>query len=99
MSEFIPIQISERALREVKDIFLNKNIPIGYGLRVGVKGAGCSGVSYLIGFDLKKENDEEYLIDNTPVYIEKKHVMYIIGLKVDFVDEADQRGFVFVNEA
>jgi iron-sulfur cluster assembly protein len=85
-------------MAEIKNIILNKNIPTNYGLRIGIKGAGCSGVSYLIGFDLKKEGDEEYLIEDTPVYIEKKHLMYLIGLKVDFVNDAEERGFIFVND-
>lgn len=82
---------------EIKNIIQNKNIPANYGLRIGVKGAGCSGVSYLIGFDLKKENDEEYAIEGTPVYIEKKHLMYVVGLKIDFVEESDERGFIFLD--
>ncbi|HYG37187.1 MAG TPA: iron-sulfur cluster assembly accessory protein [Cytophagales bacterium] len=98
MNTFAPILISENALIEIKKIISLKNIPVNYGLRVGVKGAGCAGVSYLIGFDNKKETDEEYLIDGISVFIEKKHFMYVIGLKVDFVNEAEQRGFVFVNE-
>lgn len=98
MNTFVPISISENALVEIKKIISLKNIPVDYGLRVGVKGAGCAGVSYLIGFDNKKETDEEYLIEGISVFIEKKHFMYVIGLKVDFVNEAEQRGFVFVNE-
>jgi iron-sulfur cluster assembly protein len=98
LSNFVPVEISNSAMAEIKNIILNKNIPTNYGLRIGIKGAGCSGVSYLIGFDLKKEGDEEYLIEDTPVYIEKKHLMYLIGLKVDFVNDAEERGFIFVND-
>jgi iron-sulfur cluster assembly protein len=94
---FNPIDISPKALDEINNIFHNKNIPSQYGLRIGVKGAGCSGVSYLIGFDLKKDGDEEYLINNIPVFIEKKHLMYVIGLRVDFIDEVDERGFIFLD--
>lgn len=89
-----PVQISEKAALEIKKIMASKNIPDGYGLRVGVKGGGC-GVSLLIGFDKKKESDMDYLIDNIPVYIDKKHTMYVIGKEVDFYEGADARGFVF----
>jgi iron-sulfur cluster assembly protein len=95
---FVPVEITNSAMAEIKNIILNKNIPTDYGLRVGVKGAGCAGVSYLIGFDQKTAGDEEYLIEGTTVYIEKKHLMYLIGLKVDFVNEANERGFIFVND-
>src|SRR5690606_25647441 len=48
-----PIKLSDRAAAEVKRIVANKQIPQDYGLRVGVKGGGCSGMSYVLGFDRK----------------------------------------------
>ena len=52
-----PIELTPKAVAEVKHIMDNKNIPEGYGLRVGVKGGGCGGVSYVLGFDKPKDND------------------------------------------
>jgi iron-sulfur cluster assembly protein len=52
-----PISLTESAVKEIKNIISEKNIPAEYGLRVGVKGGGCSGLSYILGFDLQKEND------------------------------------------
>lgn len=49
-----PINITPKALEEIKTIISTKNIPLEYALRVGVKGGGCGGVSYALGFDLKK---------------------------------------------
>ena len=92
-----PVTISPRAIEEVRKIMQTKNIPNGYGLRIGVRGGGCSGVSLMIGFDKKKESDLSYFVENIPVYIDKKHTMYIIGKQVDFYEGADARGFMFVD--
>jgi iron-sulfur cluster assembly protein len=92
-----PVTISPRAIEEVRKIMQTKNIPDGYGLRIGVRGGGCSGVSLMIGFDKKKESDLSYFVENIPVYVDKKHTMYIIGKQVDFYDGADARGFMFVD--
>jgi iron-sulfur cluster assembly protein len=89
-----PVTISSRAVMEIKKIMETKNIPQGYGLRVGVKGGGC-GVSLIIGFDKKKESDMAYQVAEIPVYIDKKHTLYLIGKEVDFHDGEDARGFVF----
>ncbi len=92
-----PVSISPKAAAEIRHIMAKKNVPEGYGLRIGIKGAGCAGISYLLGFDKKKEDDIEYLHDDITVYIEKRHTMYLIGLEVDFYEGADARGFTFVN--
>ncbi|MEM8966060.1 MAG: iron-sulfur cluster assembly accessory protein [Bacteroidota bacterium] len=92
----MPVSLSKRALEEVKDTLTHKNIPPGYGLRVGIKGAGCAGVSYVLGFDLKSEKDVEYDLDGVPVYVAKKDVMYLLGVQVDFYEGNDARGFTFV---
>jgi iron-sulfur cluster assembly protein len=91
-----PVTISSRAASEIKKIMETKNIPHDYGLRVGVKGGGC-GVSLIIGFDRKKETDMTYSISDIPVYVDKKHTMYLIGKEVDFYEGADARGFVFTD--
>ncbi len=92
-----PIGISTRAAEEVKKIMQTKNIPEGYGLRLGIKGGGCGGVSLIIGFDKQKPTDLAYEVDGIQVYVEKKHTMYVIGKEVDFYDGADTRGFMFVD--
>lgn len=93
----IPIQFTQKAKMEIKNIMANKNIPEGYALRVGVKGGGCGGMSYLLGFDLPKEEDQQFEFEGIPVLIEKKHYMFLIGMQVDFYEGADSRGFTFIN--
>lgn len=92
-----PVTISTRAAEEIRKIMLSKNIPAEYGLRVGIKGGGCSGVSLIIGFDKKKETDMCYTIADITVYIDKKHTMYIIGKEVDFIETDKARGFMFID--
>jgi len=94
-----PVTITPKAVQEIKKIMTTKNIPMGYGLRIGMQGGGgCgAGMSYQLGFDKKKDDDIEYLVNEIAVYIEKKHTMYLIGLQVDFYDESDARGFTFIN--
>ncbi|MFT6866799.1 MAG: iron-sulfur cluster assembly protein [Cyclobacteriaceae bacterium] len=89
-----PVTITPKALLEIKNILNNKNIPADYGLRVGVKGGGC-GVTFVLGFDKKKENDLEYEVDGISVYVQKRETMFLIGKEVDFYDGADAKGFVF----
>jgi iron-sulfur cluster assembly protein len=93
----LPIVITDRAREEVVNILTNKNIPKGYGLRIGVRGGGCSGVSYVIGFDKVKKSDDVFSTGSFEVLIEKKHLMHLLGLKVDFVDSDIERGFLFTN--
>lgn len=73
----------------------NKNIPEGYGLRIGVRGAGCAGVRQFLGFDKVKDKDDIFNLDDIEVYIDKKDAMYLVGLMLDFQDDHDARGFVF----
>ena len=91
----IPISITESALREIRHLLAHKNIPVGYGLRVGARGSGCAGTSYVLGFDEKQENDAEYSIAGITVYVQKKEILFLIGTEVDFYEGADARGFTF----
>jgi len=95
----LPVLLTDRAREEAHLIFTNKNIPKGYGLRIGVKGGGCAGITYVIGFDLPKQNDEIFETGSFQVLIEKKHFMHLLGLKVDFIDTAKERGFLFTHPA
>jgi len=92
-----PISLTPKAIAEVKIIMKDKNVPADYGLRIGVQGGGCSGMSYLLGFDKKKETDETYELDGVELIMDKKHGMYVMGMEVDFQDGLNARGFTFNN--
>ena len=96
----IPVSLTPKAAEEVKHIMKNKSIPESYGLRIGIKGSGgCSGFNYLLGFDTKKETDITFEVDGIPVYVEKKHTMYLLDLEVDFYEGSDARGFTFAKKS
>ncbi|WP_209330965.1 HesB/IscA family protein [Lunatimonas salinarum] len=92
-----PISISDKALDEIKNIMAHKNIPSEYTLRVGVKGGGCGGVSYMLGFDKPKSDDQVFEWEGLKILIEKKHVMFLMGMHIDFFESSEARGFTFVN--
>jgi len=91
-----PFSLTEAAVAEIKKILSEKNIPVEYGVRVGIKGGGgCGGVTYVLGFDKEKEGDDTYEIEGVNVFMEKKHAMFLAGKNIDFEDGAVARGFVF----
>jgi len=93
-----PIGLTARAAEEVLKIMQTKNIPSDYGLRVGIRGGGCGGVSLIIGFDKQKSTDLAYQDEGIDILIDKKHTMYLIGKQVDFYEGADAKGFMFVDQ-
>src|SRR5690606_24922244 len=93
-----PVSISTRAAIEIRAIMQNKGIPSDYGVRIGIRGGGCGGATPMLGFDRKHTHDVMYIIQDIPVYIDKRHTLYLIGKEVDFYDGADARGFVFVDK-
>jgi len=94
----MPVSFTDRAVAEVKNIISSKKIPVDYGLRVGVRGAGCAGVSFLLGFDRKKDQDDEFELEGIRIYIEKKSTLYLAGQQVDFYNGDEARGFIFTAE-
>ena len=92
-----PVRLTDRAAAEVARIQANKQIPADYGLRVGVKGGGCSGMSYVLGFDKRREHDLVFEEKGVAVYMDRRHGLYLLGTTVDYHDGLDARGFVFEN--
>ena len=89
-----PVKITDEALVEIKNILKNKGIPENYGLRVGVRGAGC-GVAFKLGFDQQKETDDVFEVDGVMVLIQKSEMMFLVGKQIEFYDSSDGRGFFF----
>ena len=93
----IPISLSDRAAQEIRKIITTKDIPEGFGLRVGVRGGGCSGMSYILGFDKEREFDIHFELDGIRVYVDKRHGLYLMGTTIDYHDGLNARGFTFSN--
>jgi iron-sulfur cluster assembly protein len=92
-----PIQISDSALKQLHRIKEEQNVPEGHGLRVGVKGGGCSGFSYILGFDVPKENDDVFQLGGITIFMQKAHAMYLMGMEIGWLDGLNNRGFTFSN--
>jgi iron-sulfur cluster assembly protein len=89
-----PITLTLGAITQLKRIHYEQNLNADHGLRIGVKGGGCSGFSYVLGFDVQKEKDEIYEIEGFKVFMEKAHAIYLIGMEVDWVDGLNNRGVI-----
>lgn len=92
-----PVTLTEDAVEQLNLIRQQENIPAEYCLRLGVKGGGCSGFSYVLGFDQKQDNDDSFEIGGLQVVMNKAHAIYLLGMEVDFHNGLDNRGFTFDN--
>jgi len=92
-----PISITSTALAQLERIRQEQNIPADYALRVGVKGGGCSGFTYILGFDEVKPDDQRFTLGDLPVLMNKAHGLYLLGMEIDWVEGLNNRGFSFNN--
>ena len=92
-----PITLTDTAITALRRIMKEQNIAEDHGLRIGVKGGGCSGFSYLLGFDKQKDKDDVFMIDDIKIFMEKSHGIYLIGMEIDWVEGLNNRGFSFNN--
>jgi len=94
------VLLSEAAANEIKKIIQEQNLPADQTrLRVGVKGGGCSGFSYLLDLteEPKSDSDEEMDSHGVKILVDNKSYLYLNGVEIDFKDEVMGRGFVFKN--
>lgn len=92
------IAVTERAVKEIRRIIDEQNLPEGTALRVGVKGGGCSGFSYTLGFDDQvSEVDQVNEVEGIRVVCDPKSFLYLSGTEVDFEESLMGRGFRFGN--
>lgn len=92
------INVSERAVAEIKRVIAEQKIPEGAGLRIGVKGGGCSGFSYTLGFDTQSRPGDQVLeVNGVRVFCDPKSYLYLNGTVLDFEESLMGRGFKFNN--
>lgn len=92
-----PIKFTQRAVKELKRLAQQQPDNPERNLRVGVKGGGCSGMTYILEFDQKKDDDQQFCVDNLDFIIDFKHLMYLADMIIDYPDGLDARGFIFHN--
>lgn len=92
------IVLTEKAAGQVRKLMAENNIPETHGLRLGVKGGGCSGMSYVLAFDEKpKENDKLMEQLGIKIFVDPKSLFFLSGTVLDFSDGLNGKGFVFNN--
>lgn len=92
-----PVTLTRGAMDQLLRLRETQGVPEQYGLRVGVKGGGCSGFSYLLGFDEQKERDTVYEYEGLKILMDKAHALYLLGMEIDWMEGLNNRGFVFNN--
>ena len=90
------VTLTDAAAAKVAELIEKEGDP-SLVLRLGVRPGGCSGFSYILGFDERKEKDQIYEIEGLPVFIERSHGMYLLGMEIDWHEGLNNRGFVFNN--
>ncbi|MFT3679345.1 MAG: iron-sulfur cluster assembly accessory protein [Ferruginibacter sp.] len=92
-----PVTFTAGAINEIKRLMSAEGFDKEQLLRVGVKGGGCSGMSYVLGFDKPSEKDSHFEIEGIPCIMDKTHSIYLMGMEVDWQDGLNSRGFTFNN--
>ena len=93
------IRITEKALKRIRSAMAKENVsPEEGGLRLGVMGGGCSGLSYSIKFDTRpRERDRIYDFDGVRVFVDPKSFLYLHGMTLDYEETLMRQGFNFIN--
>ena len=97
------IQVTEKALKRIRTAMLKENVsPEQGGLRVGILGGGCSGLSYSIRFDSQpRERDRVYRFgeedDAVQIFVDPKSFIYLAGMILDYEETLMRQGFNFIN--
>jgi len=93
------LQVTERAVKRIRVAMEKEGIsPDDGGLRLGVSGGGCSGLSYAIKFDTHpRERDRIYEFDGVRVFVDPKSFLYLHGMTLDYEETLMRQGFNFIN--
>lgn len=92
-----PVSFTEGAVKELKRLMAEEGFDSNQRLRVGVKGGGCSGMTYVLGFDQPAAGDEHFEVDGIPCVMDKSHQLYLFGMEIDWQGGLNSRGFTFSN--
>ena len=92
-----PVTFTSGAIQEIKRLMGDEGFDTTQYLRVGVKGGGCSGMTYVLGFDEKEDKDDIFEIDGIKFLINPAHGIYLTGMEIHFEGGLNSRGFTFNN--
>ena len=93
------LQVTPNAVKRIRVILAKEGIPLAEGgLRLGVKGGGCSGLSYSVGFDSQpRDRDNIFAFEDVRVFIDPKSLVYLKGMTLDYEETLMRQGFNFIN--
>lgn len=91
------IVLTPQAIDEVKRMLAKEVQKPDLGLRLSVKGGGCSGLSYSLNFDIQKQGDNQFDFQGLRVYVDPKSLLYLSGMTLDYMDSLQEKGFRFIN--
>lgn len=92
-----PVTLTAGAIKEIRRLIAEEGFDQSQFLRLGVKGGGCSGMSYILGFDAKTDKDQEFEIEGIACVMNRSHEIYLAGMEVDWMEGLNNRGFTFQN--
>ena len=92
-----PVTFTDGAVTEIKKLMSRADFEQDKFLRIGVKGGGCSGMTYILEFDKKMDKDEHFEINEIPCIINPAHSIYLLNMEINFEGGLNSRGFTFNN--
>ncbi|GAC1422424.1 MAG: iron-sulfur cluster assembly accessory protein [Flavisolibacter sp.] len=92
-----PIKFTPGAVQEIIRLMQDPALDPSKKLKVGVKGGGCSGMTYILGFDYQKDGDDTYDFSGISFIMEKSHEIYLYSMEIDYQGGLNSRGFTFKN--
>jgi iron-sulfur cluster assembly protein len=93
----VPVSFTAGALAEISRLMSAPEFDATKFLRIGVKGGGCSGLSYVLGFDDKQADDVDFEFEGQSFIMNKMHGIYLMGMQIDWENGLNVRGFTFKN--
>ena len=92
-----PLQFSMQAVKEIRRLMEEPGFDKNNLLRIGVKGGGCSGLSYILGFDKKQDQDQVFESNDLSFIMNPAQSIYLTGMQIHWEDGLNARGFSFNN--
>lgn len=89
------VTATSSAIEEIKRLLASESS--NDGIRLGVKGGGCSGLSYVLDFSTQRDGDHMVEQDGVRFYLDRKSSIYLKGIVLDFKEGLKGKGFVFQN--
>lgn len=97
LTTIAPVTFTSSAINEIKRLMNEPAFDQAKFLRVGVKGGGCSGMTYVLGFDDRSEKDDLFETGGVPFILNPAHAIYLTGMQIHWEDGLNSRGFTFTN--